>query len=397
MKRHVQETGIRKWFGDDLIELQSQPMKAIDEIFKPYSSCVISGCEVVNDTISPGLIAFVWDTAGVRNAKVVPFAGAAGIAVWPQYLYLQETPVTREYQGGGVKNIAMDCKAAIVSVLPVEPFIRMLATGPEKTFRDVIQSSAFRFITDAERTAWNAKANANNPVFTGNVQGVTAAHVGLDNVTNESKATMFNNPVFTGIVQGVTKAHVGLGNVTNNAQWHAGSHPTTIAGYGITDIPTSLPASDVYAWAKAANKPGYSKAEIGLGNVDNTSDNNKPISLAVQAALDLKAPLSNPSFSTNVTINGNAVGNTALSLKNTYTGDSETQINAYFKSTAWGNTLGGQISLIAGAYSAITDFVYRSHDTNESSSTAMVERFRIYGNGDGRLQGTLSVADIIIR
>jgi aspartyl/asparaginyl-tRNA synthetase len=34
MKRHVQETGIRKWFDDDLIELQNQPLKAIEEFFK---------------------------------------------------------------------------------------------------------------------------------------------------------------------------------------------------------------------------------------------------------------------------------------------------------------------------------------------------------------------------
>ena len=33
------------------------------------------------------------------------------------------------------------------------------------------------------------------------------------------------------------------------------------------------------------------KADVGLGNVDNTSDSSKPISTATQAALDLKAPL----------------------------------------------------------------------------------------------------------
>lgn len=40
----------------------------------------------------------------------------------------------------------------------------------------------------------------------------------------------------------------------------------------ITDFPTSMPASDVKAWAKADTKPTYTKAEVGLGNVDNTSD-----------------------------------------------------------------------------------------------------------------------------
>lgn len=37
----------------------------------------------------------------------------------------------------------------------------------------------------------------------------------------------------------------------------------------ITDFPTSMPASDVSAWAKAATKPTYTKAEVGLGNVGN--------------------------------------------------------------------------------------------------------------------------------
>lgn len=48
------------------------------------------------------------------------------------------------------------------------------------------------------------------------------------------------------------------------------------------------PASDVSAWAKAATKPSYTKTEVGLGNVDNTSDANKPVSTATQTALNAK-------------------------------------------------------------------------------------------------------------
>ena len=51
----------------------------------------------------------------------------------------------------------------------------------------------------------------------------------------------------------------------------------------ITDFPTSMPASDVYAWAKAASKPSYTKAEVGLGNVDNTADANKSVKYASSA------------------------------------------------------------------------------------------------------------------
>lgn len=51
----------------------------------------------------------------------------------------------------------------------------------------------------------------------------------------------------------------------------------------ITDFPTSMPASDVPAWAKASTKPTYTKAEVGLGNVDNTADKNKSVKYATSA------------------------------------------------------------------------------------------------------------------
>lgn len=51
----------------------------------------------------------------------------------------------------------------------------------------------------------------------------------------------------------------------------------------ITDFPTSMPASDVSAWAKAATKPSYTKAEVGLGNVDNTADKDKSVKYATSA------------------------------------------------------------------------------------------------------------------
>ena len=47
--------------------------------------------------------------------------------------------------------------------------------------------------------------------------------------------------------------------------------------------PTTLPASDVSAWAKAATKPSYSKSEVGLGNVDNTADKDKSVKHAGSA------------------------------------------------------------------------------------------------------------------
>lgn len=48
------------------------------------------------------------------------------------------------------------------------------------------------------QTALDAKAPIESPTFTGTVSGITATMVGLGNVTNESKSTMFTSPAFTG-------------------------------------------------------------------------------------------------------------------------------------------------------------------------------------------------------
>lgn len=44
-----------------------------------------------------------------------------------------------------------------------------------------------------------------------------------------------------------------------------------------TRLTNARPASDVSAWAKAATKPSYTKSEVGLSNVDNTSDASKSV------------------------------------------------------------------------------------------------------------------------
>lgn len=68
----------------------------------------------------------------------------------------------------------------------------------------------------------------------------------------------------------------------------------------ITDFPTSMPASDVSAWAKASTKPSYSKAEVGLGNVDNTADANKSVKYATSAGSASTATTANRVANTGV-------------------------------------------------------------------------------------------------
>lgn len=117
-------------------------------------------------------------------------------------------------------------------------------TFTNKTWNGVAISDAY--ISSA--SAWNAKQAAytnltsigslangsgwlrNNGSGTFSYTFPTATDVGLGNVTNESKATMFTSPTFTGTVSGVTKTHVGLSNVENTAlsTWAGTTSITTL-------------------------------------------------------------------------------------------------------------------------------------------------------------------------
>ncbi len=204
------------------------------------------------------------------------------------------------------------------------------------------------------------KAPIDSPTFTGTVAGITKAMVGLGSVDNTSDiakpistltkealdtkvstsvfsttvATKANpsdlalkapidSPTFTGTVAGITKAMVGLGSVNNTSDLakpistatqealdtkvSASTFSTTLA----TKVSTETFSSTVATKENAANKStatdlgagstsdilfptqkavktyvdGLNKTKVGLGNVDNTADLDKPLSTATILAL----------------------------------------------------------------------------------------------------------------
>jgi hypothetical protein len=65
---------------------------------------------------------------------------------------------------------------------------------------------------------------------------------------------------------------------------------------------------------------GIVKGDVGLGNVDNTSDANKPVSTAQQTALNLKANLASPTFTGTVIVPSPVmIGTKSLTLSNSVT------------------------------------------------------------------------------
>lgn len=92
----------------------------------------------------------------------------------------------------------------------------------------------------------------------------------------------------------------------------------TLAQSQITNLTTDLGAKAPLASPTfTGTVSGITKTMVGLGNVDNTSDTNKPISTAQQTALDLKAPLASPTFTGNPIVPTQAPGSNNTRIAST--------------------------------------------------------------------------------
>lgn len=87
-----------------------------------------------------------------------------------------------------------------------------------------------------------------------------------------------------------TSSEVGLGNVPNVNATQRSSHTGSQTASTISDFTTAAAAAaPVQSVAGKTGTVTLAKGDVGLGNVDNTSDANKPVSSATQTALNGKA------------------------------------------------------------------------------------------------------------
>ena len=114
-------------------------------------------------------------------------------------------------------------------------------------------------------------------------QTQTSKYQPQHNEPSISKAPLAS-PTFTGTVNGITKAMVGLGNVDNISD---SNKTISTATQGALDLKAPLASPTFTGFVS-----GVTKAMIGLDQVHNTADANKQISTATQGALDLKGSVS---------------------------------------------------------------------------------------------------------
>lgn len=118
----------------------------------------------------------------------------------------------------------------------------------------------------------------------------------------------------------VTKPTVGgdndtWGGILNAALDALDTRLTSVEGQAIPDSPDDIgavPTSRTVAGKPLTANITLVKGDVGLGNVDNTSDADKPVSTAQQAALDGKVPttrtVAGKALSSNVTLVKGDVG-----------------------------------------------------------------------------------------
>jgi hypothetical protein len=119
-----------------------------------------------------------------------------------------------------------------------------------------------------------------------NVIEITTPPSNLIEITPPSGGNLVS--ILTNPSSTITKAQLGLGNVDNTSDLNK---PISTATQTALDLKANI-ANPTFTGTVG----GITATMVGLGSVNNTSDANKPISTATQTALNLKANLASPTF-----------------------------------------------------------------------------------------------------
>ena len=190
-------------------------------------------------------------------------------------------------------------------------------------------------------TNTHAQIDAHIANVTTNPHSVTKTQVGLPNADNTSDA---DKPVSTA-------AQSALDGKVDDAQVLT----DVPSGALFTDTIYDSTAVDAHIADVTTNPHSVTKTQVGLGNADNTSDANKPVSTAAQSALDLKSNLASPTFTGTVTVADLHIDSTgALEMPTGTDGNRPTPVAGMFRfnttsltfegydGTAWG-AIGGSV------------------------------------------------------
>lgn len=140
-----------------------------------------------------------------------------------------------------------------------------------------MQTTLFRLLDDVNNgKSDKVPTSANGDLLKGDANGNPVSS-GITTASVSGHLANTNNP------HSVTKSQIGLGNVDNTADMDKPVSTDQAAAIGVVNNALTAHKN------RTDNPHSVTKAQVGLDNVDNTSDLNKPISNATQAALNQKA------------------------------------------------------------------------------------------------------------
>ncbi len=150
------------------------------------------------------------------------------------------------------------------------------------------------------------------------------------------------------------------------------------------------------------------KNAVGLANVDNTSDANKPVSTAQQTALDLKANINNASFTGTFATAAGAIGNASLAntavanLSGTNTGDNAVNSlysglvsNATHTGDATGSTALTVVRINGVSMAGLTTGILKNTTGTGAPSIAVAGDFPVLNQNTTGSAGTVSGTNVV--
>ncbi|MET3134953.1 hypothetical protein AAKU55_005256 [Oxalobacteraceae bacterium GrIS 1.11] len=260
------------------------------------------------------LVVGLWDDRGNYNASINTFPIAGGSGVGGAVL---KGDIWTISIAGTLGGISLAPRQTIRATLDAPG--QLLANWAVGLANTDLEDAIMPGITgrapsqNAVATALALKANLASPTFSGPVGGITAAMVGLGNVNNTPDA---NKPVSTAQqaaldlkqdmaaedasngYAGLTLFNINFKNALGTVKSFFTNANTATRSYTFQDRNGTIADDTDLALKAPLASPtftgpvgGITAAMVGLGNANNTSDANKPVSAAQQAALNSKAQI----------------------------------------------------------------------------------------------------------
>jgi hypothetical protein len=167
-----------------------------------------------------------------------------------------------------------------------------------ETTLTVTDPTADRTITFPDATGTVALTSDISELSQDAIDSALTAGTGITKTYNDSANTLtlaVDTTTIQSRVADVSDTEIGyLNGVTSGIQTQLDDKSTASKTETLTNKTLTSPV---------INTPtGITKTDVGLANVDNTTDANKPVSTATQTELNLKAPLASPTFTGSVTL-----------------------------------------------------------------------------------------------